>query len=312
MGSEIIDKLELWGPERCESLGLEDSLAYCRRLTLGQYENFSVLSRFVPERMRDGVSAVYAYCRWADDLSDESGSQDLALERLAWWREELNACVAGDPRHPVFVALGSVMTRDGLNPAPFHHLLDAFEQDQRVTRYATWDELLGYCRGSADPVGRLVLQLAGSSMDQEQLKMSDAVCTGLQLANHWQDVRRDIVERDRIYIPHELTDVPDFESRLVQTATNGHAPDREFLEMYREVMRSLLERTSPMLDQIEPLLATVPAEVRPMLWLFAAGGQTILNLIARSDHETLLYRVSISKLKKAWLAFHASRQGRAR
>jgi squalene synthase HpnC len=310
MGSEIIDKLKRWGPERCESLGLEDSLAYCRRLTLGQYENFSVLSRFVPDRMRDGISAVYAYCRWADDLSDESGSQDLALERLAWWREELIACIAGDPRHPVFVALGSVITQHGLDSAPFHHLLDAFEQDQRVSRYATWDELLGYCRGSADPVGRLVLQLAGSSMDQEQLKMSDAVCTGLQLANHWQDVRRDILERDRIYIPHDMTDQPDFESRLVQTATNGHAPDREFLEIYRGVMRSLLERTSPLLDQIEPLLASVPADVRPMLWLFAAGGQTILNLIARSDHETVLYRVSISKFQKAWLALRASRQGR--
>jgi squalene synthase HpnC len=310
MGSDIIDKLDQWGPERCESIGLEESLAYCRRLTLGRYENFSVLSRLVPDRMRDGVCAVYAYCRWADDLADESANPEMALSLLAWWRTELDACVAGEPRHPVFVALAGAIEQYGLDAAPLHRLLDAFVQDQRVSRYDTWDDVLAYCRGSADPVGRLVLQLAGASMDEAQLQASDAVCTGLQLANHWQDVQRDILERDRIYIPCDVMTAADFEDRMIRTARMGHAPDREFLECYRAVMRDLVERTAPMLAQVEPLLASVPADVRPMLWLFAAGGQAILELIERSDHETVLYRVSISKPRKAWLAWQASRKGR--
>jgi squalene synthase HpnC len=309
MGTTVIDRLEQWGPDRCESLTQDQASAYCRTLTLGHYENFSVLSRFVPDRMRDGVCAVYAFCRWADDLSDESGSAALAMERLDWWRQELDRCIAGSPRHPVFVALAQAIDRHTLDVEHFHALIDAFVRDQHQARYGTWDDLIDYCRGSADPVGRLVLQLGGVQAGAATLADSDAVCTGLQLANHWQDVRRDVLERDRIYIPLDAVTMPDFESRLVSTASMGHAPDRDFLDGYRGVIASLVQRTRPLLERVDSLLEAVPADLRPMLWLFAAGGRTTLDLIERSDHETVLYRPSISKPRKVLLALQAARRG---
>lgn len=311
MGSQVIDMLDQWGPERCECVPLEHAAAYCRRLTLGQYENFSVLSRFVPDEMRDGVSAVYAFCRWADDLSDESEDAAVALSRLEWWRSELRFCEQGTPRHPVFVALAPMVDRYGLDTTLFHRLLDAFEQDQRQNRYDTWGDLIGYCGGSANPVGRLVLQMAGVGDRADLLAASDAVCTGLQLANHWQDVRRDILERNRVYIPRTSMPTDDFEQRLVMTAKVGHAPDAELLREYRAVCKGLVERTRPLLSEVQVLLDEGPPELRSMLWLFAAGGVTILDLIERADHETVLFRVSISKPRKLWLLWTAARKGRA-
>lgn len=311
MGSDINDMLERWGPDRCEQVSLDAAKAYCRSLTLGHYENFSVLSRFVPDRMRDGVAAVYAYCRWADDLADEAGDPAIASERLLWWRQELTDCFEGSPRHPVFIAIASVAEQYELNRTAFDQLLDAFEQDQVQHRYDTWDDLMSYCSGSADPVGHLVLKMSGEHMDASQLHASNGVCSGLQLVNHWQDVRRDAVERDRIYIPRDMVNVPDFESRLLSTARAGHAPDRDFLTAYRGVMADLMERTRPMLDEVHPLMASVQPDLRPMLFLFAAGGMSVLDGIQRCRCETVLYRVSLSKFRKLWLLWLAARQGRA-
>ncbi|MFM1867734.1 MAG: hypothetical protein RL591_1142, partial [Planctomycetota bacterium] len=146
-----------FGPSQTEVVDLDAARAYCRSLTLGRYENFSVLSPLVPEDRRDDFAAVYAYCRWADDLGDEAGSPERATELLAWWRGELERLAAGEARHPVFVALRETVTRRGLSLAPFGDLLSAFELDQVKSRYATWDEVVGYCRLSANPVGRIVL-----------------------------------------------------------------------------------------------------------------------------------------------------------
>jgi squalene synthase HpnC len=311
MGSDITHMLNRWGPDHCEQVSPEEALTYCRTLTLGHYENFSVLSRVVPERLRDGVSAVYAYCRWADDLSDEAGDPAEASEQLAWWRHELGLCFDGNPRHPVFVALAIAAERYELNRTPFDQLLDAFEQDQTQNRYETWNDLLVYCAGSADPVGHLVLKMSGEEMSEAQLLASNAVCSGLQLVNHWQDVRRDVIERDRIYIPRDMVQVPNFEDRLISTARIGHAPDHEFLAAYRGVVADLMERTRPMLSQVLPLMASVQPDIRPMLWLFAAGGSSILDAIQRAGHETVLYRVSLSKCRKLWLLWLASRRNRA-
>ena len=308
MGSHVIDKLEAWGPTRCEEVSSEDAKAYCRELTLGQYENFSVLSRFVPQRMRSGVCAVYAFCRWADDLADESGSRESALEHLAWWRSELDACFNGQPRQPVFIALNAARSQYDLASTPFHDLITAFERDQRQQRWESWDELLGYCRGSADPVGRLVLSLAGVGDDPALVAASDSICSGLQLVNHWQDVRRDVLERGRIYIPLDLMPGADFESRLVTTAQQGHAPDQQFLAKYRELMSELLDRTEPMFDPITLLLEGVPRDARPMIWLFAAGGRSVLDSIRRSDCETVLFRPRLSPMRKLTLLWKARGQ----
>jgi len=307
MDCSTIGKLNEWGPGNDNQASLAEAQAYCRSLTLGHYENFSVLSRIVPDHMRDGVSAVYAFCRWADDLADESPDPETAKARLGWWRDELNRCMNGEASHPVFVALREVNDHNKLPPEPFHHLIDAFESDQDQNQWDTWEDLIRYCEGSANPVGRLVLHLAGESQDGSQLGWSDAVCTGLQLANHWQDVQRDVIERGRVYIPLELMPSDDFIDRLVTTAKQGYAPDQTFLEQYRELMSSLIGRTRPLLEQAGPLIQSVRMELRPMLRLFAGGGHAVLDQIERTDCETVLHRVSISKVRKMLILWRAMR-----
>src|SRR5262249_44949841 len=143
---------------------------------------------------------IYAYCRWADDLADETGD-DLAPALLAWWRDELGACYAGTPRHPVTVALRETIDTFDVPPQPFLDLLAALEQDQYPTRYASYDQLPAYCANSATPVGRLVLHLCRCH-DEQRGALSDHVCTALQLANFWQDVARD-AQIGRVYLPAE-------------------------------------------------------------------------------------------------------------
>jgi squalene synthase HpnC len=302
-----IEQLETFGPDRCETLGVEPARAWCRRLALGRYENFSVLSRLVPPDRRDDFAAVYAFCRWADDLGDETGSPDRSLELLAWWRRELDQCFAGEPRHPVFIALAPTIERFDLPPEPFGALITAFEQDQRVRRYDTWAGLLDYCRGSADPVGRLVLMLCEEPREPELLEPSDAVCTALQLTNHLQDVRRDIVERDRIYLPRELVagDVDRFEADLVATARQGWAVNHEILERSRAVVRACVERTWPLFGQGDALLARVRPETRPIVWLFLAGGQHVLRKIELWNYETAVQRPRLGRATRALLVARA-------
>src|SRR5438128_8328915 len=180
---------------------LAEARAYCQALARRHYENFMVASMLLPRALRQPMFHVYAYCRWADDLADEAASPQLGLAGVRWWREELHRCYAGEPRHPVFVALAETIGEFDLPVTLFDDLLTAFEQDQTVTRYATYEELLGYCRYSANPVGRLVLHLFGYR-DEERMRLSDCTCTALQLANFWQDVARDL-DKGRIYLPLE-------------------------------------------------------------------------------------------------------------
>ena len=174
---------------------------YCRRLARSHYENFSVASWFLPQRLRQHFFNVYAYCRISDDLGDEIGDPMASLQLLDQWEAELNACYDSSPRHPVFVALAETVRRFEIPKHEFADLLTAFRQDQRIARYETFDDLLGYCRYSANPVGHLVLYLCGYH-DAERQKLSDYTCTALQLANFWQDVSADF-SKGRIYLPLE-------------------------------------------------------------------------------------------------------------
>jgi len=201
--SAVLEQLDTFGPQRCEQLTYEQADEYTRRLARTQYENFTVVSWLLPVRLRADFQHVYAFCRWADDLGDETGDTDRSHELLAWWRDELTACYQGDPRHPVFVALAPTIEQHDIPRKPFDDLIDAFVQDQTVTRYDTWDQAIDYCTRSADPVGRLVLYLCGYR-DAQRQQFSDATCTALQLINFWQDVRRDIIERDRVYVPRDI------------------------------------------------------------------------------------------------------------
>src|SRR4051812_45398980 len=178
---------------------IEDARRYCEALARSHYENFPVATRLLPPPLREHFYPVYAYCRWADDLGDETGDPALSLHLLQLWEEELLACYRGEARHPVFVALAHTIEQCKIPPEPFRDLITAFRQDQEKTRYQNFSEVLEYCRYSANPVGRLILYVCGYR-DPEMHRLSDFTCTALQLANFWQDVARDYVI-GRIYLP---------------------------------------------------------------------------------------------------------------
>lgn len=314
-----LEHLPMWGPnappDAARPTGAQ-ALAYVRGLATSHYENFSVLSSLVPVDLRDDFAAVYAFCRWADDLGDETGADEAArarsLELLAWWRRELETCFAhaGDPaaaapRHPVFITLASTARQRRLAAQPFHDLISAFEQDQRLTRYGTWDQLVDYCARSANPVGRIVLALAaspaGSPIPEDHLRMSDATCTALQLTNFWQDVRRDLLERDRVYLPSAETGIDAQTLRLwLDTPDDAAARVR-----YIKAVRPLVERTRALFEQGRPLPGILDRRIRPVVWLFGAGGESVLRSVERLGCATLWRRPTLTNGRKAALLARA-------
>ncbi len=302
--------LEEYGPTSARIATLEQARAWCRKLTTGHGENFSVLSALVPAGCVDDLSAVYAFCRVADDLGDEMGSPERATELLAWWRKSLEGCFSGEATHPVFVALRATIEAHNLPAQPFHDLITAFESDQVKNRYASWDELIGYCRLSADPVGRLVLMVLGERRDAEAFAASDAICTALQLTNHWQDVRRDYLERNRIYVPMDCWTSEHFEERLGATCRVGYAPDRAFLGEWREAIRGQAAKTWQLFERGTDLLEMLQPAHRPLIWLFLAGGTGTLRQLEAWNYETCLARPKLSKWAKMLLVGRARWWGR--
>ena len=257
---------------------------YTHWLATHHYENFHVVSWLLPRRLRRHFYNVYAYCRWADDLGDEVGDTARALELLDWWESELDLCYAGQPSHPVFVALEPTIREFDIPAQPFRDLLSAFRQDQTVHRYATWDGVLEYCRYSANPVGRLVLYLCGYR-DAERQRLSDATCTALQLANFWQDVSRDL-DKGRIYIP-----VDALERHGLQTSD---IEARLFDKRYEELMRDLIARTRQLFAEGRPLASMLASRLSIDIELFSRGGLAVLDAIESSGYNTLAARPSIS------------------
>ena len=195
------DELRRFGPGASECVSRDEALAYCARLTQTHYENFSVVTWLTPREHRPAFQSIYAFCRWSDDLGDEIGDPRRSLELLSWWREQLRAMYRGETGHPVMIALAETVTHHGIPFEPFDQLISAFEQDQTVGEYQTFEQLLDYCKRSANPVGHLVLHVAGA-FTPENVRLADATCTALQLANFWQDVARDLTI-GRIYLPRE-------------------------------------------------------------------------------------------------------------
>jgi len=281
-------------PERAPSEA--DAREYCRRLARSHYENFSVASWFLPERLRQHFFNVYAYCRIADDLGDEVGDSAASLQLLEQWEMELNACYAGDARHPVFVALAETVRKFEIPRHEFADLLTAFRQDQRIRRYETFADLLGYCRYSANPVGHLVLYLCGYR-DAGRQRLSDFTCTALQLANFWQDVSADLA-KGRIYLP--LEDLRRF--RVGEEAIR----DGENTAAFCQMMRFEVERAREWFAQGWPLIAQVERSLATDIELFSRGGREILNAIERQDYAVLGRRPAISKARKLALAARAA------
>jgi squalene synthase HpnC len=278
---------------------LEEARRYCERLARTHYENFSVATWFLPRKLRPHFYSIYAYCRISDDLGDEVGDPQQSLALLDQWEEELDACYAGAPRHPVFVALRPTILTCNIPREPFANLLKAFRQDQTITRYQNFDELLGYCVNSANPVGRLVLYACGYSDEQRQ-RLSDFTCTALQLANFWQDVSLDYA-KGRIYLP-----LNDLQRHGV---TEADLRDRRFTPAFRNLMRFEVERARDWFRRGYPLIEMVDRELAIDIELFTRGGEEILNCIERQDYNVLRSRPAISKRRK--LALVAQAAGRA-
>ena len=257
---------------------------YTHWLATHHYENFHVVSWLLPRRLRRHFYNVYAYCRWADDLGDEVADAARALELLDWWESELYLCYAGRPSHPVFIALAQTIREFDIPAEPFRDLLTAFRQDQTVHRYPTWNDLLGYCRYSANPVGRLILYLCGYR-DPERQRLSDATCTALQLANFWQDVSRDL-DKGRIYIP-----VDALERHGLQTSD---VEGRLFDTRYKELMRDLIARTRELFAEGRPLASMLGRRLGTDIELFSRGGVAVLDAIEANGYNTLATRPAIS------------------
>jgi len=275
---------------------LPEAYAFCERLARTHYENFSVATWFLPRRLRQHFFNVYAYCRISDDLGDETGDTDASLRLLDEWETELNACYAGSPRHPVFVALAGTVREFDIPKHEFSDLLRAFRQDQTVVRYESFDDLLAYCRYSANPVGHLVLFLGGYH-DSGRQQLSDYTCTALQLANFWQDVSPDF-QKGRIYLP--LEDLDKF------GVTEANIAGKQNTPQFMELMRFEVERAREWFDRGLPLVGKVSRELAIDIELFSRGGQEILNAIERQGYAVLGNRPAISKSRKLALVARAA------
>tara|TARA_R110002095_G_scaffold172230_5_gene149649 strand:+ start:1590 stop:2567 length:978 start_codon:yes stop_codon:yes gene_type:complete len=298
-------ELTAWGPDSSyyegtdASISLEQARDYCRRIALGHYENFPIVSWALPRDLRPHFFNVYAFCRWADDLGDEVQSADASLALLAWWRSQLADCyraIAGShgaqeepvPRlHPVFVALAPTIVEFGLPQEAFDDLIRAFEQDQSLTEYRSFDQLLEYCQKSANPVGRLVLHLC-RSVSPHTLAWSDSICTGLQLANFWQDVARDFA-MGRVYLPAE--------DRERFGYTRADLERNAFNEPFRELMQFEVQRARQFLLDGLPLVPQLPGRLQIDIDLFAQGGLKILNHIERLNFNVWEKRPVVSRFE---------------
>jgi len=288
--------LQRFGPNTgATAVSLREARKYCRRLTRAHYENFTVASLFLPRRLYQHFCNVYAWCRWADDLSDEISPPRRAKELLDWWRFELEACYQGRPRHPVLIALQETIRQFQIPISPFSDLLSAFRQDQHVRRYETMESLLHYCRYSANPVGHLVLYL-GRCHSPSRVRYADSVCTGLQLANFWQDVAEDY-RRGRIYVPRSAQLRAGYDEAMFQR--------EEYNPSFRRMMEGLTAEAAAFLRGGEPLVRLMPRELQIPVLLFIRGGLVILDAIQAVDYDVWHRRPQLTRWVKAKLMLQA-------
>ena len=267
---------------------LQTAYEYCERLARDHYENFPVASLLVPAEMRPHVAAVYAFARTADDYADEPGREPAERIRLLdMWEDRLRAACQGaiEPGDHVFLATADTIVEKRLPPQLFHDLLSAFRQDVTVHRFATWSDVLDYCRRSANPVGRLVLRIAGVD-DPRADAASDAVCTGLQLANFWQDLGRDW-RAGRLYVPLE---------EVTRHGAKEEDLDRERMpDEWIATMRECVERTRALFIEGRPVADAVHGRLRWELRATWLGGMRILDKIERLGYDTLQQRPTLSR-----------------
>ncbi len=275
------------------SYSREEARKYCEKLATSHYENFLVAGIFCPKELRQHFYNIYAYCRISDDLGDEIGDPSKSLILLDWWEAELDSMLEGSPRHPAFVALEETVDKFQIPSDPFRNLLTAFRQDQVTPTYESYQDLMGYCIKSANPVGRLVLYLCAAASD-ESFFLSDKICTALQLANFWQDITRDLV-KNRVYLP--LQDIENF----------GYSEQKlralQFNPEFAALMKFEVDRTRDLFNEGSALSKLVDRRLRLDIEMFSRGGLEVLRRIEEQGYDVLTSRPSIPKSRQFAMLF---------
>ncbi|MCA1685736.1 MAG: squalene synthase HpnC [Planctomycetia bacterium] len=295
MPPSFLDDLRRYGPDASYDVSPREARDYCAGLTASHYENFSVVTWLTPRPLRPAFQSIYAFCRWSDDLGDEVGDPERSKALLDWWRGQLLDLYRGHARHPVMVALAPTVAEFSIPADPFLALISAFEQDQTVTDYDTYPQLLGYCTRSANPVGHLVLYLA-RAYDPDNARLSDFTCTGLQLTNFWQDVARDL-SIGRVYLPRDDRDrfgYPDDDLRALR-----------FTPAFATLLSFQVDRARAMLIKGRALVPRMPRALAVDDDLFSRGGLAILDRIAAQGFDVLTSRPRLGKLAKVGLLARA-------
>ena len=285
---------------------LEASYDECRRLARRHYENFPVASLLVPRDKRDALAAIYAFARSADDFADEPGVEGR-LEALADWRRRLYACVEGESDHPTFLALGDTIRKHRLSVSNLDNLLRAFETDVTRNRHQNFESLLHYSAFSANPVGRLMLELF-DHRDPELFALSDNICTALQLTNFWQDVRIDL-ERDRVYLPLDDLERFGLSVDLLKRWKLENTPpaDSGMEERWRGLMALEAKRTWKLFKNGKPLPERVVPQLRRQLRLTWLTGTSILSRIEAAAYDVFERRPRLKPFDFVRLYFNARR-----
>lgn len=257
-------------------------------------ENFPVAFMLAPRDVRDDMRAVYAYCRVTDDIGDAGvATHAERLDALDAWEQGLHSALAGSGDDPVLVAVADVIRRRALPVDLFTRLVEANRIDQRVDRWETHEDLLWYCTHSATPVGRMVLGVLGID-DARRTALSDATCEGLQLVNFWQDIRRDLEERERVYLPRE--DMGLFGVSIDDLRAPVASP------ALRELVRMEVGRARARLVEGAPLRGMVPRRVRHDIAMFTAGGLWVCDSIADQGFDTVARRPAPGARGRAGMA----------
>ena len=274
----------------------EDGFRYCETIARSHYENFPVASRFIPKEMRRYVWTIYAFARIADDYADEPGfTLAERIDNLNQWEQYLDECYNGNPTHRVFAALAETVERFQIPCELFQNLLAAFRADVTVRRYETFEDVLTYCRNSANPIGRILLLLL-NYRSEVMMQLSDSICTALQLTNFLQDVSVDL-QKDRIYLP--LEDMEEFDYReedLINQNMNDH---------FCSLIAFQVQRTAELFVKGKPLLTLVGKDLSRELKLTWNGGTRILQKIHDLNYDVLTKRPTLTRLDKLRLLFRS-------
>ncbi len=284
-------------PDTAPSARIEAAYAHCLRLAREHYENFPVASLLLPRVLRREVASIYAFARHADDIADEGTIESaVRLQRLDAWESQLDAALAGNADDPVLLAVAHTIHRRNLPTEPLRALLRAFRFDVRNEGFATPEELLAYCRCSANPVGRIVLHLWGLATE-DRLELSDAVCTGLQLTNFWQDVSLD-VPRGRVNVPRSVLRAHGWSvERLARDVADEH---------FRQMMAELVAGAARHLAIGRGLLQRLPdRRLRIEIAATIGGAEWILNRIVEADFDVLRIRPTLSRFRGALVGLRA-------